>query len=93
LENAPILATPHQESGLKEKVGAVAPLLSSKLQVPSDKLITKLSYSHLELFLNIDEPLKRTFCELECIKGTWSVRELKLQINSFFDRREMHSKF
>ena len=50
---------------------------SKKLQVPADKILSKLSYSHLELLLNIDEPMKRT----------WSVRELKRQINSlYFDR-------
>jgi predicted nuclease of restriction endonuclease-like (RecB) superfamily len=32
-------------------------------------------------------PLKRTFYELECIKGTWSVRELKRQINSLYFER------
>ncbi len=25
----------------------------------------------------IDDPLKRTFYEVECIRGNWSVRELK----------------
>lgn len=30
----------------------------------------------------IDDPLKRTFYEVECIRGNWSVRELKRQIGS-----------
>jgi predicted nuclease of restriction endonuclease-like (RecB) superfamily len=37
--------------------------------------------------LNIQDPLKRTFYDLECIKGTWSVRELKRQINSLYYER------
>lgn len=57
------------------------------LQMPGEKLISRLSYSHFELLLNIEDPLKRVFYELECIKGTWSVRELKRQINSMFYER------
>ncbi|QEC52591.1 putative nuclease of restriction endonuclease-like (RecB) superfamily [Anseongella ginsenosidimutans] len=73
-------------------VGTVSPQLEKELQVPPDKLISKLSYSHLELLLNIDDPLKRTFYEVECIKGTWSVRELKRQINSlYFERSGLSS--
>jgi hypothetical protein len=72
---------------LNLKVGTTSPQLEKKLQVPPDKLVTKLSYSHLELMLNINDPLKRTFYELECIKGTWSVRELKRQINSLYFER------
>ncbi len=68
-------------------VGTMSPLSEKKLQVPPDKLVTKLSYSHLELMLNINDPLKRTFYELECIKGTWSVRELKRQIHSLYFER------
>lgn len=93
LENAPILGTAPRETPLHLKVGSATPLLPKNLQVPADKLITKLSYTHLELLLNIDEPLKRTFYELECIKGTWSVRELKRQINSlYFERSGLSEK-
>jgi predicted nuclease of restriction endonuclease-like (RecB) superfamily len=69
------------------KMGTVSPLSENNLAVSPGKLITKLSYSHLELLLNIDDQLKRTFYELECIKGTWSVRELKRQINSLYFER------
>jgi predicted nuclease of restriction endonuclease-like (RecB) superfamily len=96
LENqltASILGSNSPESEFEAKVGSVSTLLPKKLQVPPDKLITKLSYSHLELLLNVDEPLKRTFYELECIKGTWSVRELKRQINSlYFERSGLSEK-
>jgi predicted nuclease of restriction endonuclease-like (RecB) superfamily len=95
-ENQPtesILRPNSRESEPQEKVGSVTPQLPKKPQVPPDKLITRLSYSHLELLLNIDEPLKRTFYELECIKGTWSVRELKRQINSlYFERSGLSEK-
>ncbi len=32
----------------------------------------------------IDDPLKRTFYEVECIRGNWSARELKGQIGSLY---------
>jgi predicted nuclease of restriction endonuclease-like (RecB) superfamily len=67
--------------------GALTPLSTSNLLVPSDILIAKLSYTHLEILLKVSEPLKRTFYEIECIKGTWSVRELKRQIASLYFER------
>ncbi|MEA3496857.1 MAG: PDDEXK nuclease domain-containing protein [Bacteroidota bacterium] len=50
-------------------------------------IITKLSYTHLEQLIRIDDDLKRTFYEIECIKGIWSVRELKRQIASLYYER------
>jgi len=58
-----------------------------KLQVPSNIIVSKLSYSHLEALLKVSESIKRTFYELEYIKGTWSVRELKRQIASLYFER------
>lgn len=76
-----------------QKVWTVSTLFENKLIVPPKKLISKLSYSHIELLLNIDNQLKRTFYEIECIKGTWSVRELKRQINSlYFERSGLSAK-
>jgi predicted nuclease of restriction endonuclease-like (RecB) superfamily len=70
-----------------KKMGTVSPQFQTALLVPGDKIIKKLSYSHIELLLGIEEPLKRTFYEMESIKGLWSVRELKRQINSqYFER-------
>jgi predicted nuclease of restriction endonuclease-like (RecB) superfamily len=58
--------------------------------LPVEKLIQKLSYTHLTLLFPIEDPLKRLFYEIECIKGTWSVRELKRQIDSlYFERSGM----
>lgn len=47
---------------------------------PAEKLITRLSFSHIVELIKIDDPLVRFFYETECIKGTWSVRELRRQI-------------
>ncbi len=67
----------------REKVGTVSP----QLRVSPDKLVEKLSYSHLELIVSLDEELKRIFYETECIKGGWSVRELKRQMGSLYFER------
>lgn len=68
-------------------VGTLSPQWKAEFLTPGEKLISKLSYSHLELLFPIDNQIKRTFYELEAIKGTWSSRELKRQIGSqFFER-------
>lgn len=48
------------------------------LQVPPHQLISKLSYTHLVQLLPIDSAIKRTFYEIETIKGNWSVSEKPL---------------
>lgn len=50
-------------------------------------LLDRLSYSHIELLLECVEPFKRAFYEIECIKGNWSVRELKRQMASLYFER------
>jgi predicted nuclease of restriction endonuclease-like (RecB) superfamily len=56
------------------------------------KLITNIPFSHIAELIKIDDPLKRLFYEIETIKGTWSVRELRRQINSLFYERTGLSK-
>ncbi|SFU09466.1 Predicted nuclease of restriction endonuclease-like (RecB) superfamily, DUF1016 family [Algoriphagus locisalis] len=68
-------------------VGTLSPQFQSDLLFPGGKLLSKLSYSHLELLLPITDQMKRTFYEIEAIKGTWSVRELKRNINSLLFER------
>jgi predicted nuclease of restriction endonuclease-like (RecB) superfamily len=50
-------------------------------------LLSRLSFTHLEFLSSIEDQYKRAFYELECIKGNWSVRELKRQINSLYFER------
>lgn len=84
-------ATPQIEE--LQKVGLATPQFQSKAQVPVDKLITSLSYTHFEQLLQIKDAQKRTFYEIACIKGTWSVKELKRQINSlYFERSGLSTK-
>jgi len=81
--------------------GAVPPILSTfqirgavhpesqkaNYLVPPEKILTRLSYTHLEELMNIENPLKRAFYEVECINGVWSTRELQRQINSLYYER------
>lgn len=57
-------------------------LVSKEISVSPQLLFDRLSFTHLIQLLPIKDPLQRTFYEIETIKGTWSVRELKRQINS-----------
>lgn len=68
-------------------VGSVTPLLDGNLKVPVEKILYNLSYTHIEQLLTIEDPLKRSFYEIATIKGTWSVKELKRQINSLYLER------
>lgn len=51
------------------------------------QLIASLSYTHFEQLIAIDDATKRAFYEVECIRGNWSVRELKRQIGSLYYER------
>ena len=77
------LPSSQAESHVVENVGTVPP----QLQISPDQLIHRLSYSHLELIVDLDDDLKRAFYEIECIRGNWSVRELKRQIGSLYYER------
>jgi predicted nuclease of restriction endonuclease-like (RecB) superfamily len=65
---------------------------TGKSSLSGNLLLSRLSFTHLELLAAIDEPLKRSFYEIECIKGNWSVRELKRQIGSLYFERSGLSK-
>ena len=55
-------------------------------------LIHRLSFSHLAELLDIADDTQRRFYELECIRGNWSVRELRRQITSQYYQRSGLSK-
>ena len=83
-----------------QKRETVSPIFENQILLPSKRetvspklgfggkyLIEHLSFSHLDLLVDIKPPLKRAFYEIECIKGNWSVRELKRQIGSLYFER------
>ena len=66
--------------------------LSPKFAISLERLIRNLSFSHFAELIEINDQLKRTFYEVECIRGVWSVRELKRQIASLYYERSGLSK-
>jgi len=93
-----ILGTLSQKSlKLPEEIlGTLSQELSNQAEYPIIeplKLISNLSFSHFAELIKIDDTLKRSFYEIECIKGTWGIRELRRQINSlFFERTGLSQK-
>ena len=65
-------------------------LISSKQD--SDTLLLKLSFSHFAELIKVENDVARAYYELECIQGTWSVRELRRQINSLYYERSRMSQ-
>ena len=65
----------------------IVPTVSTQLTASGDKLIECLSFTHIVELIKVDDPLKRAFYEIECIRGNWSVRELKRQIASLYYER------
>jgi predicted nuclease of restriction endonuclease-like (RecB) superfamily len=65
------------------KVGTASPQ-SETHELP---LLEKLSYSHIEQLVGIEDDIKRTFYQVECIRSNWSVRELKRQLASLYFER------
>lgn len=61
--------------------------VSPEWQIAGDMLVTSLSFSHLNELMTIEDSFKRAFYEVECIRGNWSVRELKRQIGSLYFER------
>ena len=90
IKNSPTLldfsnALPYEKiltDGVSRDIMEIRPTLSDKFETPAEILVNNLSFSHIVELLKIDDQLIRFFYETECIKGTWSVRELRRQIVS-----------
>ena len=89
------------EVNFKKSTLRIVQTLSAQLQQAENKeligvspngLITNLSFSQFAELIRLDDTLKRAFYEIECIKGNWSVRELKRQITSLYFERSGLSK-
>ena len=56
------------------------------------ELIFRLSFTHLAELIQLSDDTQRRFYELECLRGNWSVRELRRQIDSLYYERSGLSK-
>ena len=58
--------------------------------ISAQEILTKLSFSHIVELVTCESLEKRAFYETQCIRGTWSVRELRRQIASLlYERSEL----
>ena len=67
-----------QPPSIRESVTA-----ESEIEEPvTPQLIHRLSFIHLSGLIQLPDDTQRRFYEIECIRGNWSVRELRRQIDS-----------
>ncbi len=66
---------------------SIVETVSPQLALSGRKLVDSLSFSHFAELIDIEDPLKRAFYEIECIRGNWSVRALKRQIATLYYER------
>ncbi|MFN0202499.1 MAG: DUF1016 N-terminal domain-containing protein [Bacteroidia bacterium] len=59
----------------------------SAYYIPPNILLQHLSYSHFVELTRLDNSLQRSFYEIQCIKGNWSVTQLKRQIQTLLFER------
>lgn len=79
-----IRQTLSDELKLQADSGENAPRIPSPLEPPQ---LLRLSWSHFQELIRIDDPWKRAFFETECITCNWSVRQLQRQIESLLYER------
>lgn len=89
-----ILGTASQDFSASSKssiLGAPSQEFDAHRTTP-ETLVSKLSFSHFVELIKLESDQQRAFYETECIRGTWSVRELKRQIASLLYERTGLSK-
>jgi predicted nuclease of restriction endonuclease-like (RecB) superfamily len=60
---------------------------TDNIKIDPKQLISKLSFSHMIELMGEKDSIKRTFYEVQAIKGNWSVRQLKRQMESLLYER------
>jgi predicted nuclease of restriction endonuclease-like (RecB) superfamily len=89
----PLLQSGHQKN--RETVSPDSQNLESPTEPTppaSHDLVHRISFSHLSELLELPDDTQRRFYEIECIRGNWSVRELRRQIDSLYYQRSGLSK-
>lgn len=75
-----ITSLPSEDTSMRTDI--ICTTASCKFVTSGETLVSKLSFSHINEIMKVDDPLARYFYEQECIKCTWSVRELRRQIST-----------
>ena len=82
-ESTPLLVE-HIDLATTPQIGET---LSPTFMLSGQRLLQHLSFSHFVELIKLNDALARSFYEVECIQGGWSVRELKRQIASLYFER------
>ena len=89
LELLPLFSLlPPSPSPIRESVNPESQIVESL----TPQLIRRLSFTHLNELIQLPDETQRRFYEIECIRGNWSVRELRRQIASLYYQRSGLSK-
>lgn len=73
---------PTASDELKNDALLIHPTSSDEWATSPQMIIERLPFSHICEIMTQKDPLARFFYETECIKGTWSVKELRRQIST-----------
>lgn len=82
LSNKSESSIPLMDKSTDAQTNTICATVSHKFQTPPEMIVSRLSFSHIREIMSVDAPLARYFYEQECIKCTWSVRELRRQIST-----------
>jgi len=85
MENLPIpicATVMHQLQPIENKEDTIGASMTHQFVTSGKTIISHLSFTHLREIMTLDDSLARYFYEQECIKCTWSVRELRRQIST-----------
>lgn len=69
-------------SKILEIRGSVIAESNNEMDIPSELLLSRLTFTHFVELLRPEDSLERLFYEVEAIKNNWSVRDLKRAIDT-----------
>ncbi len=72
--------------------GSIRESVTPQSPTAHPELIFRLSFTHLAELIQLPDDTQRRFYEVECMRGNWSVRELRRQIDSLYYQRSGLSK-
>lgn len=71
-----------EKSAIASHKSEISATTSHQFVTPPEKIVSRLSFSHIREIMTEKDPLGRFFYESECIKGCWSVKELRRQMST-----------
>ena len=82
----------HKDRVSQSTIGQFENEIKSIANENPNLFLSKISFTHIVEFLKFEEPLQRSFYEIQTIKNNWTVKQLQREINSMlFERIGMSS--